>query len=1186
MLCVAAVWGGAGSAWAVEPYQDFLNGLRDRGYHDAALLYLEQLEGRAEVPPEVRQVIPYEKAITLLQNAKTLRSPQAQNEQLDRAEGYLDEFLRNSPNHPLAAEANTERARILLGKARVNIWQAKSPANTGKEAEYRQTARDYVAQARKLFQAAHDKYKATWEKFPVHIDESDKKQRAARQEAEINYIRAQLDLALCTYEQAQTYPPEDDQYKKLLTDASFEFEKIHQKYRSQVGGLYARMWQGKCFEEQDDIRRALGIYNELLQHPGTSQVMQRLQDQVRHFRLICLNHEKKQDYQLVIDEATEWLNGNRLRARTKVGLGIRWERALAYETLAGKRTLTDSERERDLQLALNDAQEINRQPGEYRDVSHFMIQRLKAALGKKGQDPTDFDGAFGLGRNLVDKIKTFNNQIAAEKDKAKADRLRTDLDLHLQETGRILRLALELADADNDVLQVNRARFYLAYVYYLRKYSYEAAVLGEFVGKNYQQDDPTTALDAAYLAMAAYVQAYNQAPEDQRDFEVNQMVRVCNLITSAWPESDRANDARMTLGRIYDRKKKPVEAAHWYSQVPESAPQFAAAQLAAGQAYWTAYLESAPLPEAEKPPLETLQQWQQAAEKHLRTGIEKRSQTVPEQGPITDERSELIAGKVSLAQVLVNKGDYDGAVKLLTAPPHAVFEAVAVKDESKRPEKGITSREFASLAYQLLLRAYVGTQQIEQALQAMDRLEKIAGGAQSEDVTAVYVQLGREIEKEMKRLIGLNQPQRLAEVRASFDTFLGELFKRKEQMKYSSLIWIAETYYSLGEGLESSNPAQADAYFEKAAATYQDILARDQADDSFVRPEQEPGVKLRLVNCRRRQGEYEQALELVQSVLMASPRALDAQVEAAYVLQSWAESGRGDSYKQFLTAINGLAPEKEQAGTEEKAGVIWGWAQIAKRLQLLLSTGQAKSDQYRGKLLEARYNISNCRRQYALAQSSDAKRTQGLLGAKQEIEAFVRIAGDVSGVEMSDHQTKQNVSARDEFDRLYRQIQTDLGQTPVPLEWPEVLVAQSSPQTGGPQTADVTPKVVKSAGVRTRAAASPSGTNWLVMIVALLVAAGLAGAFVYFTMVAPRPRHRYAAASAASRTGSQVSQKARRPGGTGSASGTRKSASGTSGGTETSSPPLGRSAASKTGGSEPATRPAGSPKPRKPRPSN
>src|SRR5690606_31273242 len=156
-------------------------------------------------------------------------------------------------------------------------------------------------------------------------------------------------------------------------------------------------------------------------------------------------------------------------------------------------------------------------------------------------------------------------------------------------------------------------------------------------------------------------QAYSALPKDaNRDTEVAQMIRVCNLITRNWATSDRANDARMTLGQLYSQAKKPVESAKWYGEVPPAAAQYANAQLSAGQAYWPACLEAVMRPATERPAEAELKQWADAAAKHLQTGIDKISAGVSKEGTPPDE---MVAAKVSLAQVKITNGQFTDAIK-------------------------------------------------------------------------------------------------------------------------------------------------------------------------------------------------------------------------------------------------------------------------------------------------------------------------------------------------------------------------------------------------------------------------------------------------------------------------------------------------------------------------------------------
>lgn len=297
-----------------------------------------------------------------------------------RALEALETFARTDPNSRQAAWYHDARGHILFDKGRAELNRSHTA-----EPKMRGTRRQKVAKlfddAQTSLKQAHDRYEAVYKAFPPYVPEEDAEQLSARNSAELNYMRAQLDLARLTYYRAQTHPSEVRERDKLLTQAASEFETVHQRYRSQIVGLYARMWQARCFQEQQDIGRAMGIYNELLSHPGKSNSLRRLQDEVRLFRLICLNHEQRKDYQLVIQEAGHWLEQNETRAGTLTGLGIRWQLVTAHTNLAQTPGLEKDQRERSLRQALHHAEIVHRSPGRYRDASGELIARLRTALG-------------------------------------------------------------------------------------------------------------------------------------------------------------------------------------------------------------------------------------------------------------------------------------------------------------------------------------------------------------------------------------------------------------------------------------------------------------------------------------------------------------------------------------------------------------------------------------------------------------------------------------------------------------------------------------------------------------------------------------------------------------------------------------------------------------------------------------
>jgi len=277
--------------------------------------------------------------------------------------------------------ATTEDAQIAIQRGRLELLTARL-ANSDEKIASQRKAREFFAAAREIYQADHDRNKADYDKFDKFIPRSDKARYDAREQAYLLYIQAQLYLAVLDYDEAQSWDRGSDENKRLLGQAAKAFDAIHARYRQMIAGLYARMWEGKCFEEQGDLVKALGIYNELLGHGGDKPgpALTTLQDQVRLFRLICLNHKGRRDFHVVIDEAEQWLKANEEKASSRTGLGIQWELARALESQALAEEADVFERDRLLQRALETAQEINRHDSEYKDSSHTMMERLRREL--------------------------------------------------------------------------------------------------------------------------------------------------------------------------------------------------------------------------------------------------------------------------------------------------------------------------------------------------------------------------------------------------------------------------------------------------------------------------------------------------------------------------------------------------------------------------------------------------------------------------------------------------------------------------------------------------------------------------------------------------------------------------------------------------------------------------------------
>ena len=91
-------------ALATEPAREFLTGLRERGLHDVALDYLAMMETSPLAPVELKEIINYEKAVTLLEGSRAQRDQAIREKFLDDAQQLLKEFTENprTAQHALA----------------------------------------------------------------------------------------------------------------------------------------------------------------------------------------------------------------------------------------------------------------------------------------------------------------------------------------------------------------------------------------------------------------------------------------------------------------------------------------------------------------------------------------------------------------------------------------------------------------------------------------------------------------------------------------------------------------------------------------------------------------------------------------------------------------------------------------------------------------------------------------------------------------------------------------------------------------------------------------------------------------------------------------------------------------------------------------------------------------------------
>lgn len=1085
---------------AAEPYLQFVESLRQRQYFDTALEYLEWADARPNLPADVKAVIPFEKAITLIALSKEQKNPEVALATLNKAQLFLEQFLKANPNHAKAAKASAESAVVLQTRGKVALMQARSPSNVVKKAEYMKQAKDYLGQAKAMYLAASEKYSKEHQAFGAHVDKAKEPERYEQWfDVERLMLRAKLDAAIVEYEEAQTFEKDDPKYKETLKSAAAQFEDLHARHRGQVAGLLARVYQGKCFEEQGDLQKAMGLYNELLSHKGETEVMRNLQAQVMHFKLICLNSAAKADYILVDKLATDWVKENPGLARTRHATGIRYEQARALEALSKDKTinLPEDKKKQVLNEALTIARNITGRPGEYRDQAQAMVTRLMAALNRDGKDPKDFDTAYGMARELVNKLKELGDAVKAAKEAKDADpedvkRMERGFDLHKNETARLLNLALTLKDSNSKIKEVNVARYSLCYVYLLQGKLYDSAVLGEWIAQRYagDEDNDTTASDSAYVAMAAYARAYNLKGNTDKQADIQKMIAICDFIVAKWPKTPKEIDAWDMLGKTYLQTKEYEKAAGAFEKIPPESGKYLDAQFLLGQALWEAAIELMNKPEGERPAPEKLAALQKKAQDVLKNAIKVLE-------PKLAEAEQLPAGlavaKLTLAQIANQTNQFKEAIALLETDKRSVISAMVLKEGEVRGTSGPKSVKFAQEVYKQILRAYIGLQNLDNARKAMTEMEKLAAG-QGKDILPIYINLGRQFKEELDRL-AKSDPMQYQGTLKSFESFLASMLAKKEGQTYSSLAWMGAMYISLGEGIEDK--ATAAKFFADGSKAYNDLVTKAAEDPKFCTKDQLLSAKAQLVACKRKAGEFEAAVTMMKELLKERPNAIDTQTEAAMIYQDWGAAGQTDSPKKWGIAM--LGDEVTLKG-HEKIG-MWGWAGLYKKM-----SGSKDAEKFKEQILEARYNIAFCRYNAGLTEAG-AKRTKILDAAHT----------DISRTALQNALTDKQY---ERFNALYRKIAEDMGKPVQDLPKDKLELAANQAETSSAdekagktaETAEKTPGKAKPA--KANPAANPAAAeSSAMMMMGGVIVIFLVGAGIWFVMKAGKGKRKSLAAN-------------------------------------------------------------------------
>jgi hypothetical protein len=961
-------------ASAAEPARAFLDGLRDRGYHDIAIEYLDQLSDSPLTPPELKETILYEKALTLITSARAQRDPQASVKLLDEAQRLLKQFVEAQASHPKSNAARSQLGSLIFERARMKVQQAKQ----GNAQLLLAEARELYEQAYQVFVSLQTVVSEQLDQIPKVLDTTDRKQAQLAQrrtQLRADNLQTELLAAAIREETADTVPDGSTEHVNYLTEAASLYDGIYKNYRGRLAGFYARLYQGRCNQRLGKLRDALGYYGELLDQPNESEGMFVLKTKTLRLAMECWLAPAQRKFLETIKRGTQWLAlAPSNKDRDTDWLAIRLSLAKAYKMqadAAGNRQPPDVRIVREsVDAAMKQAKFVASESGELQEAAAELVTALGGiAAEDKDTTPQTFAEAQAAGKEALDAIDPATREVQLARQKLAGEKapqakaaLQAELGAAQDRLDGLLatatanyQLALQLADRDTPQSDVNLVRYFLCYLYYLGGRPYEAALVGDFVSQRYPQS--AGALQCAKISLACYLTIFAAGEGQDRSFEIARLVAVVNHMADQWP----GRDAEQSLSTLVPHMVNAGEIDHarqLTERIPETAAERGKAELVTGQAYWGTAARAAQqiydwqqkgIPNgidlaAQQLELERLQQ---SAREMLAAGFDR----LPEEQAIDTATATAL---LSLARAYVTADDHASATEVLEHPQLGPLTLVQQQDSA------VENPAFKEETYRTALQASIGSlgtggdSVMEKAQQLMGSLKSTVGddAAGKQRMLSVYTSLALSIEAQMKSA----PPESKKQMSLVFESFLQQL--AADSTDPGILNWVAETFAGIAAGFDDSGEVLSDdakKYYANSLAAFSNLLASPN-----VPPETATQIQVRMADVMVQMRNFSEALAVIQQVLAGNANALNVQVEAARALQKW---GSEDPQK-YAQAI---------AGIDTPQSKIWGWGKIASATQ--------SHQQFRDTFYEARCELARC--QFELAKSKSGNEKDKLITAAQ-----------------------------------------------------------------------------------------------------------------------------------------------------------------------------------------------------------
>lgn len=929
----------------------FIHILQRTGYGDMAVEYLNLLANRPDMPPEIREVWELEMSRSLKAAADDAFDAKDYERLIDESQRHLAKFLKEKPDHPAAATALAAWGDFLVKRAQEQIRSARIVDGKDK-VQYEKSmsdARAGLAEARDKYQRAHAKFKTRLDALPSELPNA-KTERAealeARAEAEAEVHDTEFQLAWADYCAAQTLPDKSPERAAAIQKAGQAFDDVFQRNRTGTAGLtttglYAHLWHGKTAEELGDIPLALDIYDEVLANSpdpnekGLATGLEPLFAQVEFFRLLILAKQKPAQF---LAEAKTWIEQHRRMRQTDGYQGIALE--VAKAKLAPDDQATGPEKTRRTSEALLLLADMSKVRSSYQREAILLRREVLKSRGQSDVDVNTFEEAVALADAAMSASQWEQARDAYRKALELADKKKRK-DAAGVEAVREALIRAEFNIA-RDLFEKGRLNECMEMV---------SGIVFEDDEKKVVRKESIAAAQAAALAVTAALNLYVEASDDKKPAALERLVKVAGFAETNWPDRPEADDARMARGQAKLVAHQVREAIDIFDRVNPKSDRYPLAMYRAGQNYAALYWIEKKKPENNRDAKQMAADRDKALQR-LDAGLAELNRDIAPGKPLPEHFADL---QLLLAEIRLEGGEMKQAATLY----QPLIDAI--KAEKPKSLDDTTIRAFLGA-----VRAYAALGEFDKAASVGDVLFDL--GPDTPEINSVLTEFARLLDMERKKAVAAvtelentaNKSEcaaaraRLASIEKLLGKILGRLAKR-EKLSLAEMVFVGDALGSVGMTNEASTE-------------YQKILKQAEADPEFAKAATKAMTRARaqLIGLLRKQGNFEEGLKQVETLIKDNPRALEPLMEKGRILEGLAEK----EPKHFEKAVS-------------------HWVMLRSKLQPL----RPKPPEY----YEVMYNVAACLVREAEKSGDKTIAADRALKAEQVLKAALILSPKLNG---------------------------------------------------------------------------------------------------------------------------------------------------------------------------------------------